>query len=205
MQLEILLARKEIRIYNRKYVFLQICSGHTSNRMRKASESLGSFLALDCKWMRGNPQSPGAREPAHPVELSNGKGGERCAGLSSPPRKGASAPSPSPCLRDLQRLSAERFCYFMHLLKQRNSFSSASGLSVSTQDSPEIGQELVLLISRNNIIIKITHFLSREQLNYFLLSVIILPQALCFWSHWKFFVVVLIYFLGATHKHDECT
>lgn len=173
--------------------------------MRNASESLGSFLALDCKWMRRNPQSPQAREPAHPVELSKGKGGECHVWLSL--RSHKRGPAQPPSLLS-QRPSTKRLCYFMQLLKQWNSFSSTSGLPVSTWDLLEIGLELLLLISCNNIIIKITHFLTFAQqggVKLFLLSMIILPQALCFWSYWKFFVVDLIRFLGAIHMHDKCT
>lgn len=169
--------------------------------MRKASESLGSFLALGCEWMRRNPQSPKAREPVHPVEHSKGKGGECCVWfpLHSPKTDHLLC-----CLR--YHLQGDS--YFMHLLKHWNSFSPTSGLSVSTRDLLEIGLELLLLISCNNIIIKTTHFLTfplQGGVKFFLLSMIILPQALCFWSYWNFFVVVLIHFLGAIPMRDKCT
>lgn len=54
---------------NTKYVFLWVCSGHRDNCMGKAGEALGSFLALDCEWMRRNPQEPESqciqRDSAH--------------------------------------------------------------------------------------------------------------------------------------------
>lgn len=89
-----------------------------SHCMRKASESLGSFLALDYKWMRRNPQFPKAREPVHPVELSKGKGVNAVFGFPCVPVRDILRSQPLCCLRDLQRLSTKRLCYFMHLLKQ---------------------------------------------------------------------------------------
>lgn len=135
--------------------------------------------------------------------LSEGKGADAESGSPCAPLR---APALAPPLFS-RRPSAKSRRYFTHLLKQWNGFSFPSRLSVSTWDLLEISLKLLLLISCNSVVINITHsltFARQGGVKFFLLSIIILPPALCFWSYWKFFVV-LIHFLGAIHTHDKHT
>lgn len=108
--------------------------------MGKVGEALGSFLALDCEWMRRNPQEPESQSIQR--DSAQGKGDwERPCPI--PSLLGHSAhrdPVPSHVCSTVKRLLLLDFLY-----------------------PSEIALELVLLISCTNIIIPITPFLTFAQ------------------------------------------
>lgn len=156
--------------------------------MRKVGDALGSYPALDCEWMRRNPQSPWARASRETQHRERGIG------------RGP-VPSP-PCCATIHRgtLFPHTSAQAVKQLLLLQDFLYPSGITL----------ERVLLISCTNIIIPITPFLTFAQCGggrtpffFFLLSAVILPQTLCFWSYGEF-IVGLINFLGAIPGHNQC-